>query len=111
MSDPQERPKQRVFVCQGSNCRPEGGPEVMAGLQQAFQDEAAIEVEPFICFGACAVSPNVVVVPDRLWFSYAYPEYVDDVAQAIRKGEEMSGLANHVRPDVQRAVFDSLEAK
>ena len=109
MSDSEQTSKQYVIVCQGSNCRPNGGPEVIARIQGAFKDHADYEVERFNCFGACAVSPNVIVVPDRLWFSYVYPEYVDNVVEAIRNGEEVPGLANHVRPDVREAVYESME--
>jgi hypothetical protein len=36
---------------------------------------------------------------------------MEDIATAIRNGEDLPGLANHVRPMVREAVFSMLEAK
>jgi (2Fe-2S) ferredoxin len=78
-------------------------------LEQALAEEADVEVRRYLCFGACAVSPNIVVMPERLWYSYVLPEYVAPVAEAIRHGEALPGLAHHVRPMIQEAVFQKFE--
>src|SRR6266581_4939127 len=44
-------------------------------LEHALAAEADVAVTRYLCFGACAVSPNVVVMPERLWYSYVFPEY------------------------------------
>jgi len=100
----------QVLVCQGINCRRNGAQEMMATLQQALFAETAIRIGQYICFGACAVAPNIVVLPECHWYSYAIPAYVNEVAAAIRRGEELPGLANHVRPEVRAAVFRLLSA-
>jgi hypothetical protein len=48
-------------------------------------------------------------MPERLWYSYVFPEYVAQVAEAIRHGEALPGLAQHVRPMIRDAVFQKFE--
>ena len=83
----------------------------MDQLQQTLSQDETVGITRYNCLGACDAGPNVVVVPDRLWYSFAMPEYGDHVAAAIQRGEALPGLANHVRPQVADAVFHTLEAK
>jgi NADH:ubiquinone oxidoreductase subunit E len=106
-----ETPQRQIVVCHGINCRRSGAPELMEQLQQALAQDETVEITRYNCFGACAAAPNVVVVPDRLWYSFAMPEYGDHVVEAIRRGAALPGLANHVRPEVADAVFHTLEAR
>lgn len=100
--------QRKIMVCQGINCRRQGAQDLMTHLQQQLQPEAGFQVTQYICFGACAVAPNIVVLPDCHWYSFAMPAYIDEVVAAIRRGEELPGLANHVRPEIKAAVFQSL---
>ena len=95
----------QVWVCLGASCRRSGSLELLERLEQALAAEADVEVRRYLCFGACAVSPNIVVMPERLWYSYVLPEYVAPVAEAIRHGAALPGLAHHVQPMIQDAVF------
>jgi len=99
----------QVWVCLGASCRRSGSPELLERLEQALAEEADVEVGRYLCFGACTVSPNIVVMPERLWYSYVLPEYVAQVAEAIRHGEALPGLAHHVRPMIRDAVFQKFE--
>lgn len=95
----------QVWVCLGASCRRSGAPEVLERLEQALAEEADVAVRRYLCFGACTVAPNIVVIPERLWYSYVLPEYVAQVAAAIRHGEALPGLAHHVQPMIRDAVF------
>jgi (2Fe-2S) ferredoxin len=77
-------------------------------LEHALAAEADVAVTRYLCFGACAVAPNVVVMPERLWYSYVFPEYVTPVAEAIRQGHALPGLAQHVPPMIRDAIFHKL---
>jgi hypothetical protein len=48
-------------------------------------------------------------MPERLWYSYVIPASVEHVAEAIRQGEALPGLAHHVRPLIRDAVFHTFE--
>jgi (2Fe-2S) ferredoxin len=97
-----------VWVCLGASCRRSGSPEVLAQLEQALAAQEDIAVTRYLCFGACAVSPNIVVMPERVWYSYVFPEYVAQVAEAIRQGTELPGLAQHVPPMIRNEIFCKL---
>jgi (2Fe-2S) ferredoxin len=70
-------------------------------LEYALAEEADVEMTRYLCFGACAVSPNVVVMPERVWYSYVFPEYAAPVAETIRQGKALPGLAQHVPPMIR----------
>jgi (2Fe-2S) ferredoxin len=93
-----------VWVCLGASCRRSGSPEVWEQLTQALAAEADVEVRQYGCFGACAVSPNILVMPERVWYSYVMSAYVPQVTEAIRQGAAIPGLANHVPPMIRDAV-------
>ena len=97
-----------VWVCLGASCRRSGSPEVLQQLEDALDAEADVAVTRSLCFGACAVSPNVVVMPERLWYSYVFPEYAVPVAEAIRQGHDLPGLAQHVPPMIRDEIFHTL---
>jgi (2Fe-2S) ferredoxin len=99
----------QVWVCLGASCRRSGSPEVLAQLKQALAVETDVAVTHYLCFGACAVSPNVVVMPERLWYSYAFPEYAARVAEAIQQATELPGLSQHVPPMIRDTVFQKLD--
>ncbi|PON13723.1 hypothetical protein C2W62_32845 [Candidatus Entotheonella serta] len=111
MSDETENTRSYIKACLGSSCRRNGAPEVMEQVQAAFTQDEAFEIDRYFCFGACDAGPNIVVMPERLWFSFVIPAYVDDVVSAIRRGEELSSLAGHVRSLIREAVLQSLQAQ
>jgi NADH:ubiquinone oxidoreductase subunit E len=111
MKQETEKTQHHIMVCQGINCRRNGSTELMEQLQQLLSQDERFQIKPYLCFGACDVAPNIVVVPDRLWYSFVAPDYMEGIATAIRNGENLPGLANHVRPMVREAVFSMLEAK
>lgn len=98
----------QIWVCLGASCRRSGSLEVLAQLEQALAEVTDVEVKRYCCFGACAVSPNMVLMPERVWYSYVFPEYVTNVAEAVRQGEAVPGLANHVPPMIRDEVFRKL---
>ena len=106
-----ENTQHDVVVCLGINCRRNGSPELMEQLRQLLSEDETFQIKRYLCFGACDVGPNIVVTPDRLWYSLATPEYMENIAAAIQKGEELPGLANQVRPMIRDANFAMLEAK
>jgi sirohydrochlorin cobaltochelatase len=94
-----------VFVCQGKNCLGKGSRELLNQLRETLADHEAFRVVPYICFGACAASPNVAVFPDRLWYSTVAEDDVASLVQSILKGEELPDLSGQVSADLKNLVF------
>jgi sirohydrochlorin cobaltochelatase len=94
-----------VFVCQGKNCIAKGAGDMLIQIRTRLADNESFRVVPFICFGACAASPNIAVFPERLWYSTVSPEDVEQVVALIRRGEEMPELSGKVSADLKNLVF------
>ena len=94
-----------VFVCQGKNCLGKGSRELLGQIRETLADHEAFRVVPYICFGACAASPNVAVFPDRLWYSTVGEEHVASLVRSIKRGEELPGLSGQVSADLKNLVF------
>ena len=111
MNGEAENAKRDVVVCLGINCHRNGSPELLEQLRQLLAHDETLQIKRYLCFGACDVGPNMVVMPDRLWYSLATPELMENIAAAMQEGKELPGLANHVRPMIRDAVLKMLEAK
>lgn len=98
----------QVHVCLGSSCRRNGSPEIWEQLQQELAGEAEIELKRYICFGACGVGPNMLMMPERIWYSYVMATSVPQVADAMRQGKAIPGLANHVPPLIRDAICEQV---
>jgi len=94
-----------VFVCQGKNCLGKGARELLSRLRSSLNNDERFKVVPFICFGACSASPNIVVFPDRLWYSTVAPEQVEIVIQSILRTQEVPDLSSPVSNDLKNLVF------
>ena len=94
-----------VFVCQGKNCVGKGSRELLNQIRETLAAHDTFRVVPYICFGACAASPNVAVFPDRLWYSAVAEENVACMVQSILRGEELPGLSEQVSADLKNLVF------
>jgi sirohydrochlorin cobaltochelatase len=103
MSDPKNI--HYVFVCQGKNCLGKGSRELLSQIRETLADHEEFRVVPYICFGACAASPNVAVFPDRLWYSTVAEEHVASLVRSIVRGEELPDLSGQVSADLKNLVF------
>jgi sirohydrochlorin cobaltochelatase len=94
-----------VFVCQGKNCLGKGSHELLNQLRETLAEHEGFRVVPYICFGACAASPNVAVFPDCLWYSTVTEEHVARMVRSIVRGEELPDLSEQVSADLKNLVF------
>ena len=87
-----KKTQHQIIICQGINCRRNGSLELIEQLQQLLSQDERSQIKPHLCFGACDVAPNIVVVPDRLWYSFVAAEYIEAIAAAIRKGKDPASI-------------------
>ena len=83
-----------VFVCTNDrggkrkSCADGNSPEVRAALKQAVADRGwkpKVRVSQSGCLGLCAKGANVILYPQKTWFSNVYLEDVDQIISAIEK--------------------------
>lgn len=95
MSERNESPYRcHVFVCtndrggERKSCADGDSPKVRAALKQAVADKGwkpKVRVSQSGCMGLCAKGANVILYPQKVWFSNVYPEDVEDVISEIEK--------------------------
>ena len=83
-----------VFVCTNDrggkrkSCADGNSPEVRAALKQAVADKGwkpKVRVSQSGCLGLCAKGANVILYPQKTWFSNVYLEDVDQITSEIEK--------------------------
>ena len=107
-----DRPTRLVYVCEGGDCSEKGSVELYEDLKATLHERDAAgrnRLRKYPCFGACAHGINVVVFPDRLFYSHVtaddLPEIVDHLLDA---GPPVSRLTGKVEKDVEQITWDLL---
>ena len=99
-----------VLICQNVDCLARGAENVMRELEQRLSGVEGVEVKPYMCFGACQDGPNVVIYPDRTFYSHVQPADVEEVAEHARGGPAVSRLEEGVDPALKSLIFELLDA-
>ncbi len=70
-----------------------------------------VEVQPYMCFGGCHDGPNVVVYPDRVWYSGVQVGDADTIVdQHLQKGEKVEALTGKVEKDLEEMIYQLLDS-
>lgn len=99
-----------VLICQNVDCLARGADKVMQALEGSLADAEGVEVKPYMCFGACQDGPNVVIYPDRTFYSHVELSDVEDVAAHARGGPPVKRLEEGVDPSLKSLIFELLDA-
>lgn len=83
-----------VFVCtndragERKSCAEAKSRLLKAGLKEAVESKGwkgRVRVSESGCLGVCAEGPNVMIYPQKLWFSGVAPDDVDAIVSAIER--------------------------
>lgn len=99
-----------VLVCQNADCKARGAGELLDGLTQQLKESSAVEVKPYMCFGACQAGPNVVVYPQKVWYSGVRQNDVEDIAGHVRGGQPVERLTQGVDGSLKDLIYQLLDA-
>jgi (2Fe-2S) ferredoxin len=99
-----------VLVCQNVDCLARGADRIREALEQRLAGAEDIEVRPYMCFGACQDGPNVVVYPDRAFYSHVQLADVEDIANHAKGGPAVRRLEEGVDPSLKSLIFELLDA-
>jgi len=101
-----------VFVCMNVDCKSRGAQAVLDRLNQALEDKGLDHVvpEPYLCFSACQLGPNVIVPSRRCWMSGVSPQDIDDIVAYLDGGEEVGRLTEKSDPGLKKLIFDIIDA-
>lgn len=108
-----EAGKRLVYVCEGGDCSEKGSIDLCAdlkGMLDGRDPEGKNRVRKYPCFGGCEHGINVVLFPDRVFYSKVQtkdlPEIVEHLAGDGKPVERLTGV---VAKDVEQIVWDLLD--
>jgi NADP-reducing hydrogenase subunit HndC len=105
--------KRLVYVCEGGDCSEKGSIELHAELGGMLKERDTAcknRLRKYPCFGGCEHGINVVLFPDRVFYSQVkqddLPAIVDHL---VDEGPEVERLKGRVAPDVEQITWDLLD--
>ena len=94
MADKKESPYiSHIFVCtndrggERKSCADNNSEQVRSKLKKAINDKGwkgKIRVSKSGCMGLCAKGSNVMIYPQKIWFSEVFPEDVDELMATVQ---------------------------
>jgi (2Fe-2S) ferredoxin len=101
-----------VYVCEGGDCSEKGSME----LHGLFKEQLAARdpggrnrLRRYPCFGGCAHGINVVLFPDRVFYSKVTSADVPEIVNhLVGEGPVVERLTGVVPKDVEQITFDLL---
>jgi (2Fe-2S) ferredoxin len=101
-----------VYVCEGGDCSEKGSVELYEELkaQLAARDpEGRVRLRKYPCFGGCAQGINVVVYPDRCFYSQVKTKDLPEIVASVAgSGPRVERLTGKVEKDVEQITYDLL---
>lgn len=108
-----EKGKRLVYVCEGGDCSEKGSIDLHGELRSMLEQndpEGRNKLRRYPCFGGCEVGINVVVFPDRVFYSKVkkadLPEIVDHLCNGGTPVERLKGV---VAKDVEEITWSLLD--
>lgn len=100
-----------VLVCQNVDCKARGAEEITKELTSRLKEKGAeVTVKPYMCFGACQSGPNMVLYPDRTWYSGVTINDLDEIIAHILGGPPVERIADKVDPSLRELIYQLLDA-
>ena len=81
--------------------------EKLAGKLKGSGD---IEVKPYMCFGGCQAGPNIVLYPQKVWYSGVKQGDVDEVAAHAQGGATVERLTHGIEQSLKDLIYQLLDA-
>ena len=89
----QDSKKHIISISSGTCGHASGSIEVEEALKQAVKGyEDKIDLKLTGCHGFCAVEPNIVIFPEKIFYKNLKPEDAPNIIQSILKGEIIDNL-------------------
>ena len=99
-----------VLVCQNEDCKSRGSAELLEKLREKLKAEGDVEVKPYMCFGGCQAGPNIVLYPQKVWYSGVKAEDVDEIAAHANGGEPVERLTHGIDQSLKDLIYQLLDA-
>lgn len=108
-----EGKKRLVYVCEGGDCSERGSIELHADLAEELREKDQAgknRLRKYPCFGGCEHGINVVLFPDRVFYSQVKKSDLPEIVEHLTgDGAPVDRLTNKVAKDVEQIVWDLLD--
>ena len=99
-----------VLVCQNEDCKQRGSAELLEKLTERLKASSDTEVRPYMCFGGCQAGPNIVLYPQKVWYSGVKRNDVDAIAAHAQGGQPVERLTHGVDQPLKDLIYQLLDA-
>ena len=99
-----------VLVCQNQDCKARGSAQLLDKLTERLKSDTDVEVKPYMCFGGCQAGPNIVLYPQKVWYSGVTREDVDEIAAHAEGGAPVERLTHGVDQPLKDLIYQLLDA-
>ena len=99
-----------VLVCQNEDCKQRGSAELLEKLTDKLKSSADVEVKPYMCFGGCQAGPNIVLYPQKVWYSGVKRGDVEEIAAHAEGGPAVERLTHGVDQPLKDLIYQLLDA-
>jgi (2Fe-2S) ferredoxin len=99
-----------VLVCQNEDCRQRGSADLLEQLSGKLAPSADIKVKPYMCFGGCQAGPNIVLYPQKVWYSGVGPGDLDEIAAHAQGGAPVERLTHGIDQTLKDLIYQLLDA-
>jgi (2Fe-2S) ferredoxin len=99
-----------VLVCQNEDCKQRGSGELLERLTDALKPAGDVEVKPYMCFGGCQAGPNIVLYPQKVWYSGVRRDDVEEIAAHAQGGPAVDRLRHGVDQSLEDLIYQLLDA-
>lgn len=102
-----------VYFCEGGDCSEKGSVElhnIMKERLEKSDPDKRNRLRKYPCFGGCEHGTNVVLFPDRIFYSKVTEADLDEIENhLLDKGEPVKRLTGLVEEDVEQITWDLLD--
>jgi (2Fe-2S) ferredoxin len=99
-----------VLVCQNEDCKSRGSAELLKMLTEKLKPAADVEVKQYMCFGGCQAGPNIVLYPQKVWYSGVKAADLDEIAANVEGGPPVERLTHGVDQSLKDLIYQLLDA-
>ncbi len=99
-----------VLVCQNADCHQRGSGELLEKLMEQLQQSPEVEVRPYMCFGGCQAGPNIVLYPQKVWYSGVKKGDVGEIAAHAQGGPAVERLTKGIDQPLKDLIYQLLDA-
>jgi len=99
-----------VLVCQNADCKQRGSDGLLEKLTEKLKADPEVEVKPYMCFGGCQAGPNIVLYPQKVWYSGVKQADVDEIAAHAEGGPPVERLTQGVEQPLKDLIYQLLDA-